>query len=876
MFVNAAAPRCDVAWEAPTDPRVRRNCPRLGAARLCTGCHSVILAYNMTLLSLLSRRGRFVRPAELFTPLFVLIVLLCFMPTLHAQSDTLRESPRAALVIGNAAYAHFPELQNPERDARDVSQLLRTMGFQVTELLNADRESMHNAVRQFGERIGHSKAIGLFYYAGHGIEVGGSNYLIPVDAEIHSEDEIEFAAMSFDFVVAKARSAGNRANLFFLDACRDNPLPASTRSMSASRGLTVTAAPPQSLIVYATDPGQAALDGDGRNSPFAAALLDHLGAPGMDVELVLRNVRGDVIERTGGRQTPWTNSSLTEPVVLAADVAAAGSAELYVTSDPPGARVLLNGESAGETPLLLTDVPLARTVSLEAAHDGGLFTEREIRYDEQDLYEVHLELEQQYGNLVFVGEIPADMRLSVDGVDRGRLERNVVREVPAGPRTVVLHAPGARFETTVEIPPGRSARVAPEIEEWGSVAYDLPEEMVATLTHPDGSVITLSGHGTEERIPVGAYAVDLEHGSLPHWGRYAPDPLAVERGTEARLQMIASRPALIARDVIAASAGQSQSVYVTAAGEVFGAGRPWNGSRGGPYTPYTHDEVSVPISNAVAVAAGEAHTMILKRDGSLWGIGSNRTAIGVPGAGSYRVPVPVMEAVEHVIAGNSPHLMPGGQTLVVDQSGTLFGMGEDIKSLLDPDEEGSASEPVEIATEVQAVSVRNDHVLVAKRDGSLLEAGSDLFDQQTGQAGAKRLTRVAEVVAVTSVAAGGHHHLVLDEDGSAWSIGSNGRGQLGIGSTADTSDLRHVMNDVAEITAGWGFSMFLREDGTLWACGSNWLGQLGDGTLQDRLEPVRIMEGVASVSAGAHHALIIDRQGRLWIVGSRKHLGPGM
>lgn len=234
----------------------------------------------------------------------LIVVLILIVAGVSVAED------RFALIIGNGAYQHFAPLQNPENDAADLSAELESLGFRVETLINATEREMFNAVREMGDRLAGGQSVGLFYYAGHGIEVGGTNYLIPVDADIRAEDEVRFASISIDLVLSKMESARNGTNLIILDACRDNPLPASSRS-SATRGLATVDAPTGSMVIYATAPGDVALDGQGRNGVFTEALLEHMATPGLDVELMIRRVREDVISNSGGRQTPWHNSSLT-------------------------------------------------------------------------------------------------------------------------------------------------------------------------------------------------------------------------------------------------------------------------------------------------------------------------------------------------------------------------------------------------------------------------------------------------------------------------------------------------------------------------------------------------------------------------------------
>ena len=234
---------------------------------------------------------------------------------LFAQSGRISTEPRTALIIGNSRYEYFGSLENPANDAHDVGRALEELGFDVTTLLDATERDMIRAVRDFGDSLTSNQGIGLFFYAGHGIEADGRNYLIPVDADIQAEDEVAYSSIELDLVLSKMETARNPTNIIILDACRDNPLPASARS-TGNRGLTVVEAPTGSLIVYATQPGNTAADGVGRNSPFTASFLDHVDSPNVDIELMFRNVRSGVMQATANQQVPWTNSSLTRSVLL--------------------------------------------------------------------------------------------------------------------------------------------------------------------------------------------------------------------------------------------------------------------------------------------------------------------------------------------------------------------------------------------------------------------------------------------------------------------------------------------------------------------------------------------------------------------------------
>ena len=218
---------------------------------------------------------------------------------------------RVALVVGNGGYdpQHIPPLPNPTNDARLMAGALEAVGFQVRLVTDADIATMRTEIEGFGKRLRRAggDAVGLFYYAGHGVESRGSNYLIPIGAEIDSAVEFEIDAVPARWVLSFMEAAGNRLNMVILDACRNNPY---GTGRGAPQGLASMDAPSGSLIAYSAAPGQAATDGAGDNSPYTAALATRLAEPGLKLEDVFKRVRVQVEQATRGEQTPWENSSL--------------------------------------------------------------------------------------------------------------------------------------------------------------------------------------------------------------------------------------------------------------------------------------------------------------------------------------------------------------------------------------------------------------------------------------------------------------------------------------------------------------------------------------------------------------------------------------
>ncbi len=244
---------------------------------------------------------RLLRPA-LFFFVFVFVI--------GTASAVLAEK-RVALVIGNGAYPSIGRLGNPPNDAKLMARTLRQLGFSVIERINVNQKNMKKAIKAFGDQLANAgkDAVGLFYYAGHGVQVGGTNYLIPVNVDIQDEGDVDIEAVSANTVQNGMAFAGNRLNIIIMDACRNNPFKRSFRS--ATRGLSRMDATKGTLIAYATSPGDVAADGKGKNSPYTQALSQALLTPGLTVERAFKKVRNSVVTVTKGKQVPWEASSLT-------------------------------------------------------------------------------------------------------------------------------------------------------------------------------------------------------------------------------------------------------------------------------------------------------------------------------------------------------------------------------------------------------------------------------------------------------------------------------------------------------------------------------------------------------------------------------------
>jgi uncharacterized caspase-like protein len=234
-----------------------------------------------------------------------------------AQADR-----RVAFVVGNGTYKNVAQLPNPPIDAKAMASTLRNVGFEVIEGSNLTRDQMTEKLLDFGRKAQGSD-VAVFYYAGHGIAVSGSNYLLPVDADIKSEMDVKLgAAINIDLTLEQTMGDA-KVKLVFLDACRDNPFAAKIKSNSATRSVNVQSGLAEmksgegTLIAFATGPGQTALDGqEGNNSPFTRALIDNITKPGVEIQQAMTSVRAQVNEETHKGQLPWGHTNLIGAVYL--------------------------------------------------------------------------------------------------------------------------------------------------------------------------------------------------------------------------------------------------------------------------------------------------------------------------------------------------------------------------------------------------------------------------------------------------------------------------------------------------------------------------------------------------------------------------------
>jgi formylglycine-generating enzyme required for sulfatase activity len=245
---------------------------------------------------------------------------------------------RTALLIANGDYRHFGSLSNPIPEARALVDTLRKLGFDVTVATNANRENMLDAVEDFENKLRTRKGLAFFHYGGHAVQVAGRNYLIPADAQIPDERRVATRALDVEEVMAGLSASGSDTNIVVLDACRTNPLPASS-GRTSTRGLSVIGVKPRnSVIVYAAEAGTEARDG-----VFTPLLVKHIATSGISLSEVLQNVRREVYEKTGGAQTPGEYNQLFSSIYLAGSLSARQAPSAVTPAPQPAARPVPEG-----------------------------------------------------------------------------------------------------------------------------------------------------------------------------------------------------------------------------------------------------------------------------------------------------------------------------------------------------------------------------------------------------------------------------------------------------------------------------------------------------------------------------------------------------
>lgn len=285
------------------------------------------------------------------TPSIVLLFIVSLSISAQSQSS---DQKRLALIIGNGNYP-VGALANPENDARAMQSALGQKGFDILKYENLDLRGMKMAIDDFGERL-QEYDVGLFYYAGHGIQTKGYNYLIPTDAQLKTEQQIEYDCVPADRVLALMEGIGTDVNIIILDACRNNPFERSWTRSSTGRGLAFMNAPQGTLIAYATAPGSTASDGPGKNGLYTEAILQSLQIPDINILQMFQNVRSIVSNKSGGEQIPWESTSLTGD---------------FYFGETTANKIALNNEYPDENDLTIIENTNTRELQINKLHNSG-------------------------------------------------------------------------------------------------------------------------------------------------------------------------------------------------------------------------------------------------------------------------------------------------------------------------------------------------------------------------------------------------------------------------------------------------------------------------------------------------------------------------
>src|ERR1700720_1337546 len=272
-----------------------------------------------------------------------LLILALSIICILASSNVAKADRRVAFVVGNGAYKNAQPLPNPPIDAKAMAGVLRNVGFEVVEGTNLTRDKMTERLLEFGKKA-QGADVAVFFYSGHGIAIGGTNYLLPVAAEIKSEMDVKLGAAINIALTPDQPMSDAKVKLVFLDACRDNPFAAKIKSNSATRSVNVQTGLAEMksgegpLIAFATGPGQTALDGqEGTNSPFTRALMANIAKPGVEIQQAMTQVRAQVNEETNKGQLPWGHTNLIGSVYLNGAAPAPASAGRPASSSTPAA-----------------------------------------------------------------------------------------------------------------------------------------------------------------------------------------------------------------------------------------------------------------------------------------------------------------------------------------------------------------------------------------------------------------------------------------------------------------------------------------------------------------------------------------------------------
>jgi uncharacterized caspase-like protein len=481
----------------------------------------------------------------------------------------LAADKRVALVVGNSAYKNTPTLVNPKNDAEDIAAKLTGMGFNVILGLDLDKTGMDRKIGEFAEAL-NGASVGVFFYGGHGLQVGGQNYLVPVDAKLLTQNSLDFEMVRLD-LVQRAMERDVKTNIIFLDACRDNPLARNlaralgTRSAELARGLAPVESGIGTLISFSTQPGSVALDGEGRNSPFAAALTKHIAEDETITDMLI-NVRNDVVAATNQQQVPWEHSALRAKFYFNGSKGAGARSETAATSP---STVNPSYEQQAELALWRTVSPSRNPALFESFLDqfpNGRFAETArlmadlLKKEQQQAAEAERRQSDAAQasvdkNTAMAQELEANRKAEAAKRDA---DYKLALEEAQKARAAMADAERRRAEAEAAAEVARKAAQA-TVAEREQKLTKTPEPPITVAALPEGKKSAERSVGSDEPNPmtqsmqkelkrVGCYSGEVDG----KWGEGTRDAVQ-EFADESKMVLSTSEPTEVALNVLAAS-----------------------------------------------------------------------------------------------------------------------------------------------------------------------------------------------------------------------------------------------------------------------------------------------------------------------------------
>jgi len=796
------------------------------------------------------------------------LLLFCVPHMLFAQNN---EEHRVALVIGNADY-QVGKLANPENDAHDVAEALKRAGFEIQLAVNRTLAQMEDDLRTFRSSI-QPGDVAMLYYAGHGVQVDGENYLLPVDnAGIADQNSLKRRAINAAEYIQAMADAGSLLNIVVLDACRDNPLPAVARG--GSRGLSVMRVPAntETVIVFATKAGELALDGTGRNSTFTEAFLEEVQKPDTELMQLFNSVGSRVREKTSGKQVPSIYSEpLSKPFVFLS------SAQLAEQAEAASKKA---------------------QAELKAIEDAIAQLEAQIKNSKDAQERQKLEVEQQRQKALEAAKRIEAQNLAQEAA-RKQEEARKAQEQDALRQQAVLQS-GAQQKEIADLAAKRRA----ELEKLAQDAQsDNPDVLIETIERLEAVIEEVTGEYASVWKKV---EMAIRNSYAAKWAAFeAAKPELWETDAEFQARIKKERADLQA-SIEAAVAQRKKELDADEELQIGSIRKQYADT-----IKMLESRTWVLQGSAVSLRIGE-----YDRNARKWffTIISADPAVPVPETQLYADLNKSADIKQDVLAldaavkanalagriewGIQRHKIKGLYTVILKRISVIdLVSGKEVASLAQNQELGYFRSGgrdkiqkvgfIDFTSKVPGVSLyEQGRKLVDIPCQLVLSEGIHSIEVRFPNG--RRIVRQLIVVSgmtyiiafetpIISVETGFDHTLFLKSDDTLWAAGSNADGQLGDDTTTNRSMPVRVMIDVQAVAAGYSYTMILKADSTLWAVGWNAYGQLGDGTTMSRSTPVQVMRDVQAVAVGDYHTMILKIDGTLWATGRNDYgqLGDG-